>query len=1249
MFPCGAFVREQANAVEVRLKTLKNILISLALIAAGTASAQTVSVSPTTLSFSGLVGGPAVSQTLNITATGSNTSVLVTPSQSWLTVSQSSGTTPLQVTVSANPAGLSSGTYSDANFRVTTPTQTITVPVSFTVGPISVTPNALNFSYTQFSPVNPPGQTLTVNGQNLNFNVATSTTDGAAWLSAAPVGNQINVALNGIVLIQMATGTYHGAITVTQSGSTPVTIPVTLTVSPEPPVTISPATVNLNYQIGGLNNQGSQQAVTFATTSTVPLPFVFGQPTVQPNPAGATWFQASPTNGTIPAGGSAQSTISYLTSVTLPAGTYSGSIPVAATGGAVSESPLPVNLLVSNNPLLIVPTQALSFSYEINGAAPAAQSVTPQSTAVVASSTTGQMPINVLAITNSGGPWLSVTPTAGLNTGTPFSVSVNPANLLPGVYTGTVTVSPAAGATAGNGPQQITVTLTVANDPSIIANTSVISIPYQVGQTAPGAQTVSLTSSTGAPLTYTVTSVETACATVNWLTLGGATSGNTDNSFTVSVTNLASISPGTCAGTVTVTATNPATGNAALNSPLTIPVVLFVSNSPLLVVSPASLSFSSPVGGSGGTQSIQVTSTDPNSNLPYSVTFTTNSGGNWLAVGPQSGSTASNSNVINVSVVPTLLSSGTYKGSITLTSPGVANSGFVVPVTLQVTSGGLNLSSNSLSFSFTAGGANPAAQTVQVGSSGGLLNFTAAANSGNATTNWLSVTPTSGSTPAALSISATPGNLPVGTYNGTVVVTAPNAANSPATIAVTLSVNSGTITATPAPTAAGLTFTQPQGGLAPAAQTIALASTPGAVNFTTAFSIQTGGNWLTVTPSSGTTPGTVSISANAGSLPVGTYTGQVVISAPGASGAPFTYPITLNVVTPITIVASPATLNFGYTLQTAAPAAQTVQITATAPAGVGTLAQFPFGTTVTTTDGGKWLTVTPTTGTVPGSVSVAVNPTGLVAGNYTGTISIASSNGNGASPATVTVKLAVTTAPTPIVQAVTNAASGSAGAISPGEEVAIYGTNFGPPSVVSATLTNNSFPTTLANTQVLFDGVPAPIIAVIAGQVNVMVPYGIAGRATTNVVVSYLGVPSAGLNYNVTTTVPGIYTVNQAGTGQGAILNQDFSINGPTNAAARGTVIAIYMTGEGVTSPPSVTGQLAPLDGTGLNKPVQTVTATVGGVNAPVQYYGSAPGLVYGVMQVNVLVPTTISTGNQPVVVTVGSANSQGAVTASIK
>src|SRR6185312_2459247 len=116
-----------------------------------------------------------------------------------------------------------------------------------------------------------------------------------------------------------------------------------------------------------------------------------------------------------------------------------------------------------------------------------------------------------------------------------------------------------------------------------------------------------------------------------------------------------------------------------------------------------------------------------------------------------------------------------------------------------------------------------------------------------------------------------------------------------------------------------------------------------------------------------------------------------------------------------------------------------------------------------------------------------------------------------------------------------------------------------------------------------------------------------------------------------------IYTLNQTGSGQGAILNADYTVADVNHSAASGSIVQVYMTGEGVTSPPSITGQQA----VSLNQPLLGVTATVNGVDAPVKYAGSAPGLIYGVMQVNVQIPANTPSGANQIVITVGSAKSQ--------
>jgi uncharacterized protein (TIGR03437 family) len=238
------------------------------------------------------------------------------------------------------------------------------------------------------------------------------------------------------------------------------------------------------------------------------------------------------------------------------------------------------------------------------------------------------------------------------------------------------------------------------------------------------------------------------------------------------------------------------------------------------------------------------------------------------------------------------------------------------------------------------------------------------------------------------------------------------------------------------------------------------------------------------------------------------------------------------------------------------------------------------------------------------------------------------------------------------VNAIVSAGSYQAGSLSPGENVVIFGTGIGPADLVKGSLNAaGRVDTTVGNTRVLFDGVAAPIIYASATQTSVMVPYGVEGRATTAVRVEYLGVAGNPATYNVAAAAPGIYTLNQQGTGQAAVLNQDgITGNSAATPAAKGSVIAVYMTGEGQTNPAGADGAIAPGVASGLKVPKLPVTATVGGVDASVKYYGSAPGIVNGVMQVNVEIPLGVPSGSAvPIVINVGSNRTQAGVTVSIQ
>ena len=1245
--------------------------------AASGLQAQQPTVDKSSLAFFAQNAGQPVQQTLNVTSTPAGTFFTASLTETdaanavWLKfpngVQNTTGTTPQALTIMADPTNLTPGTYR-GSVVISAPqiggNPTLTVPVVLTVSSIGANPSSVTFSYQTGGAVPAPQSITLTSVSTTTFVAGAATSNGGSWLNVAPTSGTISggattvsAILDSNTVSNLAAGTYTGTITInpTNSGTNiPVNVPVTLTVSTAPPVTVSSTAIQLNFQIGGTNNQ-AQQVLTLSTTSTQTLSYAASFAPAN-NPSGRSFIIVNPSNGTIPANGSTPITISYDTTANLPAGTWTGVLTLFTPGASPAQQNVNVSLLVSSSPLLSVPNAGLTFVYELNsGTNPAAQTVTASSTAVAPGATTGQMVVAASASANNGGSWLAVNPTIGTTgTATPFTVTVNPAGLIPGKYTGTVTFT---GTNAGNGAQSVPVTLTVANDPSLLTNLSSLAFESQIGQaavaTAQSSQTLTVTSSTGATLNYAATANTTTGG--SWLVVSGNITANSPNAFTASLAPsvVAGLAAGTYTGNVTITATNPATGNAAVNSPLVIPVTLYVSSNPLLVVTlpgnpPSQPVFTAQVnGGTTATQSVVLQSTNPSAPLNYNVSFTTASGGNWLFAAPLSGTTSPGSNVIAINTQPGILSPGTYTGTVTVTATStagaVANSPYTIPITFQVTAGTIQLSQTSLQFAQTAGGTAPASQTVQVTSNGQPLNFQAVANT-TSSVSWLSVSPTTGSTAGSgtLTISVDGSKLSAGTYTGTITVTSPNASNSPATINVTLTVAAGNLAAAPT----SLTFAQVQGGSIPASQTISVTSTPNAVNFSIAVATTSGGNWLSAavvagaaTSVTGTTPASVSVSANGTSLAAGQYTGTLTITAPGATGSPLSIPVTLNVSAPQTITVTPAgTLNFAYTIGTTAPTAQQVQLTSTGST--------TFTATASTTDGAKWLSVTPAGGslsTTATSLSIGVNPTGLAAGNYTGSVSV--STANTVTPVLIPVALTVSAIPTPTLLGIRNAGSGFLGAIAPGEIIAIYGTGIGPVTPVGTQITSSGkVSTNIGNTQVLFDGsVAAPIIFASAAQTNVVVPYEVAGRPSTTITVVYSGVSSAGLTYSVQPTVPGLYTLNLSGSGPGAILNQDFSVNGTSHPAAAGSIVAVYMTGDGLLAPPPITGGVAP-SGVTYNT-VASVTATIGGQTARVTYSGTAPGLVFGATQVNVQIPAGLASGAQPIVITMGGVASQPGVT----
>ncbi len=233
------------------------------------------------------------------------------------------------------------------------------------------------------------------------------------------------------------------------------------------------------------------------------------------------------------------------------------------------------------------------------------------------------------------------------------------------------------------------------------------------------------------------------------------------------------------------------------------------------------------------------------------------------------------------------------------------------------------------------------------------------------------------------------------------------------------------------------------------------------------------------------------------------------------------------------------------------------------------------------------------------------------------------------------------------VAGIVNAAGYQSGAVSPGEIVVIYGKEIGPEDLIPGRVVANKFTNDLAQTQVFFGEVAAPIIYAYRTQVSAIVPYSVSVQPTINVRILRHGTFSNEVHVPVVPSMPGIFSLDSSGQGQGAVLHPDYSVNGPANPMDRGGIVILYTTGEGLTDPPGEDGQLAM---SVYPKPRLPVSVRIGGVEAEILYAGAAPELVAGVMQVNVRVPGDIEPGdNVPVLLKVGDRVSQPGITIAVR
>ena len=735
-----------------------------------------------------------------------------------------------------------------------------------------------------------------------------------------------------------------------------------------------------------------------------------------------------------------------------------------------------------------------------------------------------------------------------------------------------------------------------------------------------------------------------------WLSVS-PTSGSVPGTISVTV-DVASLAPGTYRGTVTVEAPLAAPAMQTVAVELTVTPGLLAQ----LAVEPSSMSFEAMVGEvSLPGQTLRIS--NAGGTLEWTASADTISGGDWLVVTPTSGSASAGSPAaVQVSASVGELAAGVYSGSVQVES---ATTGESLTVTVTLLLSGVTqtilVSQSGLLFTGVEGGGVVPSQSFGIlNTVQGTMNWTVQAEtlSGG---NWLSVSPASGQSEAesleipVVLVAVNVTGISAGRYSGLIRVEAPGANNSPQFVSVDLNVlapgsNPGVLVR---PT--GLIFAARAGTSSPGSQRVRLATgAPGSVETVGGLLTVDGGDWLQAVPRNlvvaAADPRNITVQPSLGSLVPDVY--RAALTLLFADGSLQTVRILFLVVGTAGAAeeSNPRTLARGpdsESQQECAPQ-QLLAVHRTLGSNFASPVGWPSPIEVQVVDdcgdavGNAAVVASFSSGDPPLVLASLRN------GIYVGTWQPV----NSTAQVTVTVRASLPPLADAVVQApgtvqanptvpalftggVVNGASFAPGeALAPGSIVSVFGSN-----LASGLNFASQVPleTTLGGATINIGGIEAPLFFTSSGQVNAQIPFELAATSRPHVVVQTRRDGSGPEAVTVPGTItlaearPGIFSTNQQGTGQGAILDAQGQLVDSAAPAAAGEIIQVFCTGLGATNPQVASGGPGPAVEP-LARVVTTVEAQVGGRTATVHFAGLAPGFV-GLYQVNVEIPAAVEPG----------------------
>jgi hypothetical protein len=906
----------------------------------------------------------------------------------WLSLSAASGTSGSYVTVSVNPAALpglslTAGTFTgQVAFKTTE--DTVTVPITVNVGAnVFRQVNPLNFTKL-FGGANPLSQTITVasTGTAFAFFASVQNSTGGNWLTITPssygccgVNTPFAITVGVNPAVTLAAGTYMAEVIVVASGGQQLLpIPVTLTIKPKTVQVFDNVSGSLNYTMLTNGEIPPAQDLQIRNAGTGTLTWTAAASTAD----GGNWITLSPASGTAPDNLTVSVNPANIPGGALVAGTFVGQIILQGPGTRIT---IPVSLVIGAN--VFRQLNPLYFTKVFGGPNPLAQTVTIASTGT-------NFAFNAYTINSTGGTWLTINPSSygccGVNTPRPITVSVNPAaNLAAGVYTAEIIVESQTGAQV----MSIPVILTIQTNTATFFDD------------LPGQMTFFMVTKGNAPPPQVLPIRNAGLGTLDWTaTPSTADGGNwlsiSSNSGTAPSFPTVTVNPANLPGGGLVAGTFA--GNIQLEedgSYVSVPVSMVVGANVFRQVNP--LQFTMTAGGASPLPQV-MTIASTGTNFAFFASAVNSTGGNWLSITPSSygccGVNTPFAITVTATVSPTL-AAGTYSSEVILVSAD-GTQGMTVPVTLTVepnTAAYFDSLPGSATFSMVTGGTAPPAQALEIRNAGtGSLAWTATVTTADGGA-WLSLSAASGTAPSAPLLSVKPASLPggglvAGTFDGQVILVS---GQDRVTIPVSMSVGANVFRQVN-----GLDFNKVYGGANPLPQLLNISSTGANFAFFGTVASSTGGNWLTINPSSYgccgiNTPHDLIVTLNpAVTLAAGTYTSEIILKA--AAGSPAqVIPVTLTVNKAANTYFDdmPGAVTFFQATGGTAPTAQTLPIR---NAGGGTL---DWSATATTSDGGAWLKISAAAGTAPSQPAVSIVPAnlpgkGLTAGSYNGTIVLTS-------------------------------------------------------------------------------------------------------------------------------------------------------------------------------------------------------------------------------------------------------------------